>query len=99
MYTHIETHAFTYTCTYAHAHACMHTQACEHTHSYTHVCIHTYTQTHTPLMVEISVVSLHQVPSIIDNIACGYKLSVVEIKKGMLGLALWHHFDTQEEET
>lgn len=100
MYTYIETHAFIYTRTYVHSHTCLHTHMYKQV--YIHIPIHMYvyrhTQTHTPLMVEISIVSLHQVPSVIDNIACGYKLSGVEIKKGMLGPALWHHFDRQEEE-
>ena len=41
-------HIHIYTCTYTHAHTCMHTHTCmhntqrEHTHMYTHMYIHTY---------------------------------------------------------
>lgn len=51
-----------------------------HMHTHSNTCMNTHT--HTPLMVELSAVSLYLVPSVIDNVAGGYDLSDVTIMKG-----------------
>lgn len=108
--THVHTHECSYThifkhmhsCTHAHIHipphACIH--ACTHgkhvTCTFLHACVRTHT--HTSLTVEISIVSLQQVPIITDNIAHGYKLLGVKIKKrkAVCGITLTHRKKKQE---